>query len=77
MVSFSRPCIIISPLLQKEWLDVNHKPFELKVDGQYSITIIHYKAKYDVATSGFEMRFAIGSRHLWCWGQNTPRIQPS
>ena len=27
------------------------------------------------AKSGFEMCFDIGSQHLGCWGQSTPRIQ--
>ena len=27
------------------------------------------------ATSGFEVCLAIGSQHLWCWGQSTSRIQ--
>ena len=39
-------------------------------------SLAHFKSKYDAATSGFEMTFAIliGSRHLWRRGSKPKHV---
>ena len=43
---------------------------ETRPDRSYAQNL-NYKSKYDVATPGFEMCFAIGFRHLRCWRPST------